>query len=201
MSCSDSWTSSYAISWGPPAGPGPVALNRYTGSHDSLQYAIGGTDNRPRTSRRDDSRTAPPCHGLPDAGVHAPGGVRPRSEELGVVNLEPRERFRPQRLRLSHAYFQRRFRNDVAAAFDQIPQPAQLFDARSGFLIDPERHGQRLRGRGVGAQRVSYRAIALRQQAGVRQHADRRIRTEKARLEADALDLGVCDMPLGTCQQ
>src|ERR1700729_95813 len=72
MSCSDSWTSSYAISWGPPAGPGPVALNRYTGSHDSLQYAIGGTDKRPRTSRRDDSRMAPPCHGIPDAGVQRP---------------------------------------------------------------------------------------------------------------------------------
>jgi hypothetical protein len=127
--------------------------------------------------------------------------VHPESQQVALVFFQPTLSHCVQRLRLGHAFGDRRFWDKVPCVFHQIPLLAQVIQPDQRLRVNAQRRRQRLNCRLMVPWPAGKRSVAMSMQAHISEHPNRCVYARKAGLGAYRLNLRVSDIPRGSVEQ
>jgi len=113
------------------------------------------------------------------------------------MGRDPGDRRSAQGLGLGHAFGECGSRNRVTGVFDGVSQSAQCVESNDGPCIYPKREPQGIDRRLMMAGPAGQRAVAVRVQGRIGEHADRTVGAGESRLGAYGRRPGITDLALG----
>ena len=125
------------------------------------------------------------------------GGQAAALSQLRPMGSDPGDRRCAQGLGLRYALGECGSRNRVTGVFDEVSQSAQCVESNDGPCIYPKREPQGIDRRLMMAGPAGQRAVAVRVQGRIGEHADRPVGAGESRLGAYRRRPGITDLALG----